>query len=351
MENLMKRVQRVLIGVIAFFAAASMVSCGKEKAETKSDNVSVNDAVEPVKPVVLRMADNHAEDYPTVMGDKYFAKLVEERTDGRVKIEVYHGGQLGDEPTTIEQVSAGVIDFVRVSISPLTQINDKYNVLMLPYLYKDRSQYFKVLDGPVGDEFLKLINSRNMEGLCWFDSGSRNFYNSKRAVKTPDDLKGLKIRVQKSELMMGLVEAVGASPTPMSFGEVYSALQTGVIDGAENNFPSYDSTSHYEAAKYFTIDEHTRVPEMVIVNLDSLKKLSEKDQKTVREAAKEAAKKQREYWLARVEQSRRKMADAGNIITGLSAEEKKAFQDKVYPLYKKFAGNYMNVVDKILATR
>ncbi len=303
------------------------------------------------KNVVLKLADNHADDYPTVMGDRYFAKLVEERSNGKIKIEVYSGGQLGDEKTTIEQVQFGAIDMVRTSISPLTQYNDKLNVLMLPYLYTSRDQMFRVLDGKIGDEFLKSLEANNMVGLNWFDSGARNFYNTKRPIKSVEDMKGLKIRVQQSQLMMSLVEALGASATPMSFGEVYSALQTGVIDGAENNWPSYDSTSHYEAAKYYTIDEHTRVPEMILINKGKLESLSVEDQELIKKAAKDAAVKQREFWQERVAKSKEKIVANGNIITELSPEAKKEFQDAVKPLYSKFAGKYMNTVNEILETK
>lgn len=303
------------------------------------------------KTVVLKLADNHAEDYPTVMGDKYFAELVEERTEGRVRVEVYHSGQLGDEKTTIEQVQFGAIDMVRTSISPLTQYNDKLNVLMLPYLYRSREHMFDVLDGSIGEEFLLSLEANNLVGLCWFDSGARNFYNTKREVKSVADMKGLKIRVQGSELMMGLVEALGASATPMAFGEVYSALQTGVIDGAENNWPSYDSTSHYEAAGYFTVDEHTRVPEMILINKRKLASISAEDQEIIKQAARDAAVKQREFWQDRVEVSKDKIAANGNTVTELTPEARQGFQDAVMPLYEKFASQYMDLVNEIIAVK
>ena len=210
--------------------------------------------------MVLRLGETHVADYPTTRGDLEFSRLVEERTGGRIRIEVYHGKQLGEEKAVIEQVQFGAIDFTRVSISPLAAFAPAFDALQMPYLYRDEDHMWKVLNGPIGEEFLNSLEPADFVGLCWYDSGARNFYNSRREIKSVADLKGLKIRVQESKLMMGLVSALGAVPTPMPFGEVYSALQTGVIDGAENNWPSYFSTSHYEVAKYFTLDGHTRVP-------------------------------------------------------------------------------------------
>lgn len=333
--------KKLLMGALILATSVFFTACGGGKEEAK----------ETGQVITLKLADNHAEDYPTVMGDKYFAKLVEEKTEGRVKIEVYPSGQLGEEEVTVEQTQFGAIDLVRISISPLTQYNDSLNVLMLPYLYSSREQMFRVLDGEIGEKYLLSLEDNNLIGLCWFDSGARNFYNTKKEIKSVDDLKGLKIRVQNSALMMGLVEALGASATPMSFGEVYSALQTGVIDGAENNWPSYDSTSHYNVAKYYVEDEHTRVPEMILINKNSLAKLSEGDQTILKEAAKEAAIKQREYWNEREEVSKKKIIESGNVITTLTPEQKKEFQNKVKPLYEKFAKDHMDTVNAILNTK
>lgn len=299
--------------------------------------------------IILRLADNHAEDYPTVLGDKEFARLVEERSNGKIRVDVYPGGQLGSEENTIEQVQIGVIDMVRTSISPLTRYDDKFNVLMLPYLYNSDVHMFKVLDGNIGLEYLNLLKDINLMGLAWFDSGARNFYNSKKPIKNPKDMKGLKIRVQESELMMGLIKALGASPTPMAFGEVYGSLQTGVIDGAENNTPSYDSTSHFEVAKFYTLDEHTRIPEMLIINTNSFNSLSPDDQNIIKSSAQDAAKKQREFWKERESISMQKIKNSkGNEIYTLTDDDKKAFQNMVKPLYTEFAEPYLKDVERIL---
>ena len=299
--------------------------------------------------IILKLADNHAEDYPTVLGDKEFARLVEERSNGNIRVDIYPGGQLGSEENTIEQVQFGVIDMVRTSISPLTRYDDKFNVLMLPYLYSSDKHMFKVLDGNIGLEYLNLLKDINLMGLAWFDSGARNFYNSKKPIKTPDDMKELKIRVQESELMMELIKSLGASPTPMSFGEVYGSLQTGVIDGAENNTPSYDSTSHFEVAKFYTLDGHTRIPEMLIINTDKFNSLSPEYQGIIKQSAFDAALKQREFWKARENSSMEKIKNnKNNEIYTLTESDRKAFQDKVKPLYREFAESFLKDIERIL---
>ncbi|AEE16156.1 TRAP transporter substrate-binding protein [Treponema brennaborense] len=303
------------------------------------------------KTMVLRYAENQPQDYPTTQAAYKFAELVEQRTDGRIKVEVYYGAQLGDEKSVIEQLQFGAIDFTRVSLSPLAEFSKALNVLQLPYLYRDPEHMWKVLDGSIGDTFLKSVESNNLIGLSWFDAGARNFYNSVRPVTSLADMKGLKIRVQESQQMMDMVQALGANPTPMAYGEVYSGLQTGVIDGAENNWPSYESTSHFEVAKYFVLDEHTRVPEMQMISALTWKKLSAEDQKIIREAALESAKIERELWAAKENASEAKVKAGGAVVTELSAAEKQKFQDAMAPLYKKYGAGYESVIADIQAIK
>lgn len=331
----------LIVGLLAGCTTKDNPAAGETNQETPKE--------EKVETIVLRLADNHAVDYVTVKADRKFAELVETRTNGRIKIEVYAGAQLGDEKTTIEQTQFGAIDFVRTSISPLSEFNKDFGVLMLPYLYRDGEHMFNVLDGSIGEEFLTNLEKNNLRGLAWFDGGSRNFYNTKKEIKSVDDLKGMKIRVQESRLMMDLVRALGASPTPMAFGDVYSALQTGVIDGAENNWPSYLSTSHYEVAKYFVVDEHTRVPELIVMSKMAFDKLSAEDQKIVMEAAKEAALYQREEWAKVEKDAEQKVTEAGSIITRLETNQE--FQEAVQSLYKDFGAGYEDLIQKIIDTK
>ncbi len=297
------------------------------------------------KPIVLRLAETHPADYPTTLGDQRFADLVKERSKGRIEIQVYPGSQLGQERAVIEQVQFGAIDFTRVSISPLASFVPVFNALQLPYLYRSEDHMWKVLLGPIGKELFASLEPSGFIGIGWFEPGARNFYNSKRPVSKPEDLKGLKIRVQESELMVGMVQGLGATATPMPYGEVYSGLQTGVIDGAENNWPSYESTSHYEVAKFYTLDEHTRVPEIIIGSKISLSKLSPKDLELIKQAALDAIPYQRKLWAEREKASEAKVRAAGNTITPIT--DKAPWQAAMKPLYDKQPAAVRYLVQRI----
>lgn len=297
--------------------------------------------------IVLRLAETHGADYPTTQGDYEFARLVEERTDGRIKIEIYPGAQLGEERAVIEQVQFGAIDFTRVSISPLAAFASDFNALQMPYLYRSPAHMWEVLNSEIGDEFLGSLEPAGFVGLSWFDSGARSFYNSVRPIKTVADLDGLKIRVQESALMVGLVEALGAVATPMPFGEVYSAIQTGVIDGAENNWPSYYSTSHYEVAGYYTLDEHTRVPEITIASKITMDKLSAADQEIIKQAAKDSMAFQIKAWADYEKVAEDAVVANGNEIYRLT--DNSAFQDAMQPLYDALSPELQKVVEKVRA--
>ena len=332
--------KKALTFLMILVAATSMMVFAQGGSETTEQ-----------APMVLKYADNQPYDYPTTEAARYFAQLVEERTDGRIKIEVYHGGQLGDEKAVIEQLQFGAIDFTRVSLSPLAEFEKSLNVLQLPYLYKDIDQMWKVLDGQIGKDFLASVKPQGLIGLAWYDGGARNFYNSKRVVDELSDLKGLKIRVQENNLMMDMVKALGAVATPMPYGEVYSGLQTGVIDGAENNWPSYESTSHYEVAPYYTLDAHTRVPEMVMCSEITWNKFSAEDQKIIAQAAQESAIKERELWKAREVASEKKVREGGATITELKPGEMEKFQNAMSPLYAQYGKGYEDIIKAIQETK
>jgi tripartite ATP-independent transporter DctP family solute receptor len=326
--------KKALAILLALSVAASLSAGGKQDGAKAEE-----------KPVTLRLAETHPLDYATTRGDLEFARLVKERTNGRITVEVYPSAQLGEEKAAIEQVQFGAIDFTRVSVSPVAAFAPLFNALQLPYIFRDSDHEWKVLNGAIGDELLASLESANFVGLCWYDSGARNFYNSKREVKTPADLKGLKIRVQQSDLMVSMVNSLGAVATPMAYGEVYSGLQTGVIEGAENNWPSYDSTSHFEVAKYYTIDEHTRVPEVLMASKISMDKLSKADQDIIKKAAKDSMPFQIAEWKAFEKVSEKKVRDAGCVITEI--KDKSAFQAAMQPLYEKQPANILALVKRI----
>jgi len=302
------------------------------------------------KPIVLKLAETHPQDYPITKGDYEFARLVKERSNGRIIVEVYHSKQLGEERAVIEQVQLGAIDMTRVSISAVSAFVRELDAFQLPYLYRNADHMWKVLNGPIGEEILKKHEAYNFVGLGWFEAGSRNFY-TKRPVKTVSDLKGMKIRVQQAPLMVAMVQALGAVATPLPFGEVYSALQTGVVDGAENNWPSYLSTSHYEVAKYFIVDEHTRVPEITVASKKVLDRLSKEDRALLVQAMRDAQPYQCKLWVEYEKVAEKAVRDRGCVITEVSPAEKQKFMDAMKPVYDKQPPEIMAVVNKIRAVK
>lgn len=298
---------------------------------------------------VFAYAENQAEDYPTTLGAKRFAELVEERTEGRIRILVQAEGVMGTEKEIIQQMQYGGVDFARVSLSQLAEFISELNVLQMPYLYEDSEHMWRVLDGEIGDEFLAGVSDNGLVGLSWYDAGARNFYNSSRPIASLEDIEGMRIRVQESELMADVMEALGAYAVPMEYADVYSGLERGIVDGAENNWPSYESMNHYEVAKYFTVDEHTRVPEMQICSTYTWEKLSVEDQQIILECAKESAVYERELWTEREQQSRELVIQHGTEVVELSAEERKRFQNAVMGVYEKYCGEYMDVIERIIA--
>jgi tripartite ATP-independent transporter DctP family solute receptor len=302
---------------------------------------------EPVPDYVFTYAENQSDGYPTSQGGYYFASLVEERTGGRIKIDVYTQAKLGREADVITQMQYGGVDFARVSLSQVAEFEPELNVLQMPYLYNDADHMWRVLEGEIGDYFLDLIKDIDLCGLSWYDSGTRNFYNSVKPVTSLEDLEGMKIRVQQSEPMIDMIDCLGATAVPISYEEVYSALELGTIDGAENNWPSYEDTDHYKVALYFCEDEHTRVPEMQICSIHTWNLLSEEDKEIIRECALESAEYERKLWNERVEESRKIALENGVKVTSLSKSEIKRFRLKVQPVYDKYCSEYMDILNRI----
>jgi tripartite ATP-independent transporter DctP family solute receptor len=246
---------------------------------------------------------------------------------------VFHSAQLGQEKDTIEQTKFGVIDMNRVSMGPFNNLVEETKVVSLPFIFRSTDHMHKVMDGPIGEEILKAFEPHGFVGLAFFDGGSRSFYNSKKPITSVDDLKGMKVRVMQSDIFVDMMTALGANATPMPYGEVYSSIQTGVIDGAENNWPSFESSGHFEVAKYYTLNQHLMVPEVLVMSKSSWDKLSAEDQATVRQAAKDAVPIMRELWVAREKASEAKVRAAGaQVITDI---DKKPFIDAMKPVYEK----------------
>lgn len=296
---------------------------------------------------VLRVADVQPENYPTVLGLKNIAETLKRSSGGRIELQVYPAGQLGDERSVIEQVKLGVIDMARVSASPMSQFNAKFGVLSMPFIFRDSVHMWKTLQGPIGRELLDGLQASGFIGLGYYDSGSRNFYTNKKPVRTVADLKDLRIRTQQSQVVLDMMEALGAKPVPMAFGEVYSALQTGAIDGAENNWPSYGPAGvrHYEVAKFFTLSGHSRVPEVIIFSKAVWDKLTPSDRLQIQQATTASIPVQVNAWNALEAQSRDAVLKAGAQVIRVNVRE---FQQAVQPVYKKYEKDFGDLIDRIL---
>lgn len=276
----------------------------------------------------------HPPSYPNGKALESFAKEVAEKTEGRVEPKVYHNAVLGDQPDAIEQTRSGALDFANFNMGPMGPIVPAANVLSLPFIFRSPDDMYRVMDGEIGERFADALAEKNLIVLSWFGSGARSLYNTDHPVETPDDVEGLKVRVMNNDLYVQMIDEMEGNATPMAYGEVYQSLKTGVIDGAENNYPSYESSGHYEVANYYSLTEHLILPECLCVAKASWEELSEKDRQAIREAAEDAAKEQRALWEEGVQASKQKILDAGVKIN--EVDDKSAFQAKMQPIYDQF---------------
>ncbi len=301
------------------------------------------------KKIVLKAGDVHPMDYPTVQGLVKIGEYLEEWTDGRISVQVYPSMQLGAEKEMLEQTQFGAIDLLRVSTGPLGTIVPEFNAFSLPYIFKSQDHMHKVVDGPIGQELAAKAVKGGFIGIAYYDSGFRSFYNTRRPIRSMADLKGLKFRVMGNPIFVDMVAALGASATPMAYNEVYTSLATGVIDGAENNYPSYTSSGHYEKAKYYTQDQHLSVPEIVLLSKRTADKLSKADVALIKYAAALSVPYQRELWAARAEAAIKKAKASGcEIITDI---DKTPFINAMGPVYEKHAKPLAGIIGRIQAVK
>lgn len=307
----------------------------------------------------LRLSEVHAEGYPTALADHEFARLVEEKSNGRIKIEVYTGGTLyGEETGSIEALQIGDLDFARVSASPVASYVPALNAIQMPYLYNNAEHMWKVLNGEIGQKMLADIETAQKDGkqsglvgLCYYDAGSRSFYLTKEVHKVAD-MAGLKIRVQNNKMMVRMVELLGATGvTGIGPNDVYSAITQGVIDGAENNWPTYQNMGDYEAAKYYILDSHTRVPEILLASKATMDKLSAADQALIRECAKATQEFEIQKWAEKEASSEKIVREAGTTVVELDAAAYAEFQAKMQPLYTEFGAAYTDIINAIKAVK
>ncbi|NJC26880.1 TRAP transporter substrate-binding protein [Neolewinella antarctica] len=260
---------------------------------------------------VIYLAHTLPTSHPVHQGMEVFAESVRASSQGQLDVKIFPDGQLGSEREVLELLQIGSIAMTKVSAATMANFAPEYQVLGVPYLFRDKDHMFDVLEGPTGKEILEAGSDYLLKGLCFYDAGSRSFYTVDKPIKTPEDLSGMKIRVMSAQMSVDMVNAMGGSATPMSYGELYSALEQGVVDGAENNPPSFVTSRHYEIAKYYTLDEHSSVPDVLVMGTEYWGTLDDQQQAWVMTAARESAEAQKQFWSDNVEASMKILAEAG----------------------------------------
>jgi tripartite ATP-independent transporter DctP family solute receptor len=297
---------------------------------------------------VFKASDVQPPGYPTVVATENMGKKLEAATNGRLSIQMFPSMQLGGEKETIEQTQIGAIQMLRVSVGAMGPIVDDINVVNMPFLFKNTAHAQRMMDGPIGQELLDKITASpnaNLVALCWMDSGARSLYNSKRPIKSIEDLKGLKFRVIGNPIFVDMMNALGGNGVAMGYDQVFSALQTGVIDGAENNPPSYVFSNHYTAAKYYSLTEHLIIPEVLVFSKKAWTALSNDDQTLIKKVAREAQLEERELWKQYETQAMAKAKAAGCEIVEIA--DKAPFQNAVKPVWDKYGPKYQDMIKRI----
>ena len=298
--------------------------------------------------LVLKAADVHPIGYPTVEAVVHMGKKLEAGTGGRLSIQMYPAMQLGAEKEMIEQAQVGALQIARVSVGPMGTIVPEMNVFNLPFIFRDSAHMEKVIDGPIGAELLRKVSDHptaGLIGLAWMNGGTRNVYNSKRPIKTPDDLKGLKIRMMGNPIFVDTMNSLGGNGVAMGYDQLVNAMQTGVVDGAENNEPSYATGQHYRYAKYYSMTGHLMIPELLVFSKKIFDTLSKDDQALVLKVAKEAQQEQRALWYEMEKKSLAQMVEAGTQIN--EVPDRKAFQDAVKPVWDKYGAQNAALIKQI----
>jgi tripartite ATP-independent transporter DctP family solute receptor len=281
----------------------------------------------------FRSSDVHPDDYPTVSAVRFMGERLKELSGGKHTVKVFPSGALGGEKETIEQAKIGAMQMVRVNVGAMNNVCPETLVPTMPFLFRSVEHMHKVLDGPIGEDILKACEKQGFIGLAFYDSGARSIFSAKRAIRTFADMKGMKVRVQQSDLWVSMLEAMGANATPMPMGEVYTALKTSLIDAAENNYPTYESARAFEVAKYFTKTEHSMAPEILLFSKRSWDRLSAQEQGWIRQAAKESVPYMRKLWTEREDRALATVQAGGAQIIEI---DKQPFQAAMKPVYDKF---------------
>ena len=296
----------------------------------------------------LKLSHGLPIDHPVHKAMVIMSERLSEISSNEMEIKIYPSGQLGSEQQNVELLQIGSLAMTKVSAAVLEGFAEDYKVLGLPYIFRSKEHYFKVCDGKIGKEILLSTENKWLRGLCFYDAGSRSFYTTKKKIVTPDDLEGMKIRVMKSKTSMDMVEALGGSPTPLSAGELYTALQSGVVDGAENNPPTFYTSHHYEVCKNYTLDEHSSIPDVLIMSEVVWDKLSVNEKKWLQQVADESVITQRKLWADAEIEALTEIKKAGVQII---IPDKSLFSDKVKDIYAAYKDNnkVYGYIQRILA--
>src|SRR3979490_2072517 len=298
--------------------------------------------------LVLKATDVHPLGSPTVEAVVARGKKLEAATAGRVGIQMYPSMQLGGEKEMIEQAQVGALAIARVSVGPMGTLVPELNVFNLPFMFRDDAHMERVIDGPIGDELLKKLSNHptaGLIGLCWMNAGTRNVYNSKKPIRSIDDLKGLKIRMMGNPVFVDTMNALGGNGVSMGYDQLLTALQTGVVDGAENNYPSYDTGQHYRHAKYYSLTGHLMIPEILVFSKRTWTSLAQGDRDLITKSAKEAQQEQRKLWYEMEQKSVKHMQEAGAEI--IKIEDRKPFMEAVKPVWDKYGAQHAALIKRI----
>lgn len=281
---------------------------------------------------IIFFAHSLPTSHPVHKGILVMQEALKEKSGGKLQIKIFPDGQLGSERETIELLQIGSIAMTKVSASALSNFAPEYQITVIPYLFRDSEHLFKNLEGEVGQQLLESGTEYLLRGVCFYDAGARSFYTKNRAVNSPDDLDGLKVRVQNDQMSVDMANTLGASATPMAFGELYTALQQNVVDGAENNIPSFVSSNHFEVCKYYIFDEHTMVPDVVIIGTKFWDLLSEEEKGWLDAAAKESVAKQKQFWQETIVENMKMLKEAG---VEFIYPDKEPFRKKAKPVMER----------------
>jgi tripartite ATP-independent transporter DctP family solute receptor len=335
------------------FTKSSMLKCTPAMAPLAFAAVLLSAAPAAAQTkMVMKASDVHPAGYPTVVAVENIGKKLEKATNGRLSIQMYPSMQLGGEKEAIEQAQIGAIQFARVSVGALGPVVDDLNVFNMPYLFRNTAHMQKVIDGPIGQELMDKVTNNPKAGLvalCFMDAGARSLYDTKKPIKNLADLKGMKFRVMGNPMFVDMMNSLGGNGVSMGYDQVFNALQTGVVDGAENNPPSFVFDNHYTVAKFYTIDEHLIVPEMVVFSKKTWDTLSKEDQALLIKFGREAQLEERELWAKYEKEAMDKARAAGITITEIA--DKKAFQDAVKPVWDKYGPKYADTIKRIQAVQ